>query len=330
MRAGGGSLLARLRATDAAAAHAGKYACFVVAGERVGQVQQSLVGLLLACSGPTGPVFEQLDAGLGLVQSAHPSAEHRSDAMAAATQHLIAHKLIKRCHGDLFPIAPAWNAPALCVVDRNAAPFFGTTSVGVHLHCYVRSSDAGLQVWMAQRAMDKSNFPGLWDPTVAGGQPVGLSLGENMCKEAAEEAGLAPAQASRAHSAGVLSQMTAKPDGSCLKQSAWLAHEPRLSAHAPLVAAHTRRARRAAGLYFVWDLEVAEDWSPRAADGEVERFERWSMQRVEHEVREGDCLRPAMRLVMADFLIRHGVITPDNEPDFERIVLAMHQERLVL
>ena len=89
-------------------------------------------------------------------------------------------------------------------------------------------------------------------------------------------------------------------------------------------------ARRAAGLYFVWDLEVADDWLPRAADGEVERFERWSMQRVEHEVREGDCLRPAMRLVMADFLIRHGVITPDNEPDFERIVLAMHQERLVL
>ena len=36
---------------------------------------------------------------------------------------------------------PAWGAPALCVVDRNAAPFFGATSVGVHLHCY-----AGIRV----------------------------------------------------------------------------------------------------------------------------------------------------------------------------------------
>ena len=48
------------------------------------------------------------------------------------------------------------------------------------------------------------------------------------------------------------------------------------------------------------------------------------------EVREGELLRPAMRLVMADFLIRHGAITPDNEPDYERIILAMHQERLVM
>ena len=52
--------------------------------------------------------------------------------------------------------------------------------------------------------------------------------------------------------------------------------------------------------------------------------------RLEHEVREGELLRPAMRLVMADFLIRHGAITPDNEPDYERIILAMHQPRLVL
>ena len=43
------SLLARLRSTDAAAAHAHKYTGFVMAGERVGQVQTSLVGLLLTC-----------------------------------------------------------------------------------------------------------------------------------------------------------------------------------------------------------------------------------------------------------------------------------------
>ena len=137
---------------------------------------------------------------------------------------------------------------------------------------------------------------------MAGGQPVGLGLAANMCKEAAEEAGLEAALSGRAHSTGVLSQMTSQSDGSCLKQS----------------------------LYFVWDLEVAEDWEPRAADGEVACFERWDMTRLEREVREGELLRPAMRLVMADFLIRHGAITPDNEADYERIIRAMHQERLVL
>ena len=199
-------LLARLRSSDAAAAHAHKYTSFVMAGERVGQVQTSLVGLLLTCTGPYGPCFEQLDGALGLAQGAHPTAEHRSEAMAAATQHLLTHQLIKRVHGDLFPIAPAWNAPALCVVDRNAAPFFGTTSVGVHLHCYVRTQ-AGLQLWVAQRAADKATYPGMWDSTVAGGQPVGMSLSANMMKEAAEEAGLDAALAARAHSTGVLSQV---------------------------------------------------------------------------------------------------------------------------
>eukprot|EP00320_Phaeocystis_rex_P001204 CAMPEP_0119067578 /NCGR_PEP_ID=MMETSP1178-20130426/9947_1 /TAXON_ID=33656 /ORGANISM="unid sp, Strain CCMP2000" /LENGTH=114 /DNA_ID=CAMNT_0007049249 /DNA_START=37 /DNA_END=377 /DNA_ORIENTATION=- len=108
---GGDSLLARLRSSDAAAAHAHKYTGFVVAGERVGQVQSSLVGLLLSCTGPYGPCFEQLDGAIGLVQAAHPTAVERSEAMAAATQHLLTHQLIKRTHGDLFPIAPSWNAP---------------------------------------------------------------------------------------------------------------------------------------------------------------------------------------------------------------------------
>ena len=68
---------------------------------------------------------------VGHEQGAHPTAEQRSEALAAATEHLLTHKLIARVHGDLFPMAAAWSAPALCVIDRNAAPFFGVTSVGV-------------------------------------------------------------------------------------------------------------------------------------------------------------------------------------------------------
>lgn len=296
------ALLARLRSTDGATLHAHRYRPFVVAGKVVGQVERHLVDLLLSCAMPDGPVFEELGNGggaLGLCD--RPSAADRSAAMAAATQHLIDNSVIKKFHGDLYPVCERWNAEPLCVVDRNAAPFFGATSAGVHLHCFVRT-EGGVEVWMAQRALDKATFPGYWDPTVAGGHPSGLSLRENMLKEAAEEAGLAAAEAAQAHSTGVLSQMTAKDDGSCLKQS----------------------------LYFVWELEVATGWEPRAADGEVAGFERWDMQRVEAEVREGELLRPAMRLVMADFLMRHGVITPDSEPDYVSIQRVMHQDRLVL
>ncbi len=70
---------------------------------------------------------------------------------------------------------------------------------------------------------------------MAGGQPVGLSLRDNMIKEAGEEAGLSAAQAGEARATGVLSQMTAKDDGSCLKQSARTAASPP-QACPPLVA----------------------------------------------------------------------------------------------
>ena len=68
----------------------------------------------------------------------------------------------------------------------------------------------------------------------------------------------------------------------------------------------------------------------RPQDGEVQRFELWDTETLLHELKEGDRLRPAMRLVVADFLIRHGIITPDNEPQLAEIQAAMHQERLTL
>ena len=48
---------------------------------------------------------------VGLAQATHPTAAHRSEAMAAATQHLLSHDLITRVHGDLFPMAPAYATP---------------------------------------------------------------------------------------------------------------------------------------------------------------------------------------------------------------------------
>jgi len=98
----------------------------------------------------------------------------------------------------------------------------------------------------------------------------------------------------------VLSQMTCCSDGSCLKQS----------------------------LYFIWDMEVDKDFIPHPADGEVDKFERWSVETLESEVRQGERLRPA-RLVATDFLIRHGVITPDREPQLVKIQSAMHQDRYI-
>ena len=128
-----------------------------------------------------------------------------------------------------------------------------------------------------------------------------LSHHENMMKEANEEAGIPSEMSRKAKSVGCLSQMMCKADGSCMKYSK----------------------------YHVWDLRVSEEFQPHAKDGEVQCFELWGVEELLYEVKEGDKLRPAMRLVVTDFLIRHGIITTDNEPQHAEIQAAMHRERMI-
>ena len=245
----------------------------------------------------------------------------RSAPFERFTDLLLECKIISKRHTDMYPITDLRKTAAggeiLATVNRNAAPFLGITSIGVHLLCYVRddetnnnnnnnnNSNSNVSLWLAQRAADKSHNALRWDPTVAGGQPALMGFFDNVIKEAGEEAGIDPdLVAQTAVSTGCLSQMTCKRnDGTCMKQS----------------------------LYYTWDMEVdRETFVPWPADGEVAAFELCSAEQLEYEVRHGDRLRPAMILVVADFLVRHGVITPDNEPDYAEILAAMHRERLVL
>lgn len=233
--------------------------------------------------------------------------------------HFVKIGIIPKRHADQYPVVSrgpvregmVWpshhEGRLIATIDRNLAPYFGIDSAGVHLLCFVQGKATDedeippVSLWMAQRSATKSTFPLKWDPTVAGGQPMGLSHHENMMKEADEEAGIPSEMSRKATSVGCLSQMTCKPDGSCMKYSK----------------------------YHLWDLKVSGDFQPHAKDGEVQKFELWDANELLHEVKEGEKLRPAMRLVVTDFLIRHGIITADNEPQLAEIQAAMHQERLV-
>ena len=62
--------------------------------------------------------------------------------------------------------------------------------------------DGALAMWIGRRARDKATFPGMLDNLVAGGQPIGMSLMDNLVKECGEEAGIPPALAGQAVAAG--------------------------------------------------------------------------------------------------------------------------------
>jgi hypothetical protein len=59
-------------------------------------------------------------------------------------------------------------------------------------------------------------------------------------------------------------------------------------------------------------------------DGEVEGFELMGVEEVRVGLAEGR-FKPNSSLVLVDFLVRHGVLTPENESDYVEIVGRLHR-----
>ncbi len=97
---------------------------------------------------------------------------------------------------------------------------------------------------------------------------------------------------------------------------------PELATRAVPAGAVSYRCERPEGLrddvFFNFDLELPDDFIPRNTDGEVESFELWPMARVMETMRETRDFKFNVNLVILDFAIRHGVLTPDD-PDYQEI-----------
>ena len=66
---------------------------------------------------------------------------------------------------------------------------------------------------------------------------------------------------------------------------------------------------------FTFDLPLPADFAPTSLDGETENFELWDLDRVAAAVAnvggDGTLFKPNCNLVVIDFLVRRGFITPD-------------------
>ena len=160
-----------------------------------------------------------------------------------------------RWRREAFDIRAEPDGPVLAQLDRGALPSFGVMAVGVHVNGLVRRPD-GLHVWVARRAANKLLDPVKLDHIVAGGVPAGLTPAETLVKEAAEEAAIPASLARQAVAVATITYAMERPEG----------------------------LRR--DLLHCYDLELPEDFRPRAADGEVEAFELWPIARVMQTVRD--------------------------------------------
>ncbi len=75
---------------------------------------------------------------------------------------------------------------------------------------------------------------------------------------------------------------------------------------------------------FVYDLEVPAEFTPRNTDGEIVAFALMDAADVIERVRAGDDFKFNVNLVIIDFALRHGLVTP-AEPDYLELVIGLHR-----
>ena len=104
---------------------------------------------------------------------------------------------------EAYPVGTSFYGEPLFEIERAAVPRFGIRAYGVHVNGFIKKSGS-VHLWIGQRAQDKATYPGKLDNMVAGGQPVGIGLRENVLKEAYEEASVPRSIANQAISVGAI------------------------------------------------------------------------------------------------------------------------------
>ena len=265
------------------------YLPFDIDGVRFGWVNAARAAVLKTHADVFTVTPEHVAFAAGL-----PTPKARSAAFADIVPALVASTEFPKPRGELYAVKRTWSEPAAFTMDRSLVAAFGVRAYGVHVNGYVRRND-GLHLWIGTRATDRDVEPGKFDNMVAGGQPAGLTLMDNLVKECGEEADISPSLARAACPVGAITYAFSTQKG---------------------VKADTM---------FCFDLEMPADAIPRNVDGEISGFQLMPLADVLALVRDTERFKFNVNLVILDFAIRHGALDPDREPDFERLVAGLRR-----
>jgi isopentenyldiphosphate isomerase len=264
------------------------YRALTCAGHAIGAVRHRLAERLRDFPN----VFAVTESAVHL-SDAFKDADQRSQAVERVVRVLEADGIVRGRRDEAYPVLVNWGEAPLLRIERAAAPHFGIRSYGVHMTGYVRTPDGPL-IWVARRAKNKPTYPGMLDNTVAGGQPVGLGLHDNMVKECWEEAGIPEELARKAVCTGAITYRMDAEDG--LKPD----------------------------VQFCFDLELPADFVPRNTDGEIDEFFAWPWRKAAEVVSETREFKFNCNLVLIDFFVRHGLVDP-GRADYLDIVAGLRR-----
>lgn len=263
-----------------------RYRRFIVVGRHVGWIGSNLARRL----GDFPKVFDCTGTDIHL-RSELSNVEARSKAMAEVLAELRAEGRIPGWRDELYPVNRRFDEPPLLLMERGAAPIFGTITYGINVNGLV---DGGSRVWVARRSTTKQVDPGKLDVIVGGGQPYGFSPFENLLKECAEEASIPISLAMKANPVSVITLMIEAEEGLRV------------------------------GFQFNYDLELPARFKPVNKDGEVAEFQLWPVAKLLESLRSADDFMYDVALAKIDLLIRHGFIGPE-EPDYLHLVAGLRR-----
>jgi 8-oxo-dGTP pyrophosphatase MutT (NUDIX family) len=204
--------------------------------------------------------------------------------------------ILNKRHSEPYRIL---GAPYFCQLERYSHALFGIVGRGAHLTAYVKS-EIGLKIWVPRRSRHLFTYPGMLDSSVAGGVKANDQPFDCIMAEAMEEASLPEHIVHKnVRSVGTITYVTTH---SSSKEKGLASPE----------------------VLYVYDLELPEDIILAPNDDEVESFTLMGVDQVTKELKKS-AFKKNSALVMVDFFIRHGIITPENEPDFIEIVSRLHR-----
>ncbi|ORX70669.1 hypothetical protein DL89DRAFT_274661 [Linderina pennispora] len=197
---------------------------------------------------------------------------------------------------ELYPVYGDKSDPQgiALMVERASSYNFGIRTFGVHLNGTVRGEDGSVKMWVAKRSLQKQTWPGYLDQIVAGESVMGCRCGSRLSRSALEEGGIERDVAETTKFAGTIQYFTRSE----------LGLQPETQ--------------------FVFDLELPRDYVPYPSDGEVDSFHLWTLDEVVEKMRQ-NLFKPNCAVCVVDFLIRHGYLTPENEPDYLAILDNIHR-----
>lgn len=183
--------------------------------------------------------------------------------------------------------------------DRSGLDPFGVMSFSSHVIGFVRDGN-NTKFWVPKRSAAKPTVPNKLDSTVAGVIRSGERPVDCMARKIAVEASV-PEEYTRANitACGIVSyQMSITSNGKPGCQ--------------PIIS-------------YLYEMEIDREMILRPGNDEVESFTLMTLDDVKGALMEGEFVANRAMVWLA-YLIRHGVVTADNEPAFIEICQRLQRK----